>query len=173
MAYGSELYLGFVGEDTVGDILAELEIVRVFTGIPKKLQEKLKAAHQKALEEIGMKIIDSRNILANGKPVKNVSNHIYVQGPDEVVRDTLVWTLEVDYDPREMDHTADDMLIGVSLISRYFPTFLDWNKESGGSGDTISLTSEVLQQIEVARKHLAPILPFIKDAPIVFRERHY
>lgn len=177
MAYGNELYLGIVGEQPVLDTLKSLGLEYSNDGILENdrfmfIEDGLKNAHRDALIEMGLEIIDPSRIIRSGRR-KLDEGYVYVSGPDGKVRQTSIWRLEVDYDPREMGHEKSDMLIGVSLISRYFPVFLDWNKESGGSGDTISLTPDVLANIEIARKHLSPVLPFIADAPIVFRERHY
>jgi len=181
MAYGSELYLGLVGEQLTMDVLKSIGLQYIkekgyefgYLSEDKSLHNRLKQAHYDALTERGLTVIDPSGVLDRGNPMKPDDHYVYVQGTDGVVRKTCVWGLEVDYDPREMGHTKDDMLVGVSLISRYFPVFLDWDKEHGGSGDTISLTPDVLKNIEIARKHLAKVLPFIAQAPIVFRERHY
>jgi hypothetical protein len=172
MAYGSELYLGLVGEHPVLNTLRSLGLeYDPDNGIFEKYAL-LEKAQREAFEEMGMKIIDPAKIKkSNGRKLD--TGYLYIEGLDGKIRQTSIWALEVDYDPHEMGHTKDDMLIGVSLISRYFPVFLDWPKDSGGSGDTISLTPDILENIEIARKHLSKVLPFIQDAPIVFRERHY
>lgn len=193
MAYGSELYLGIVGMLPVKTLLSQLgvgytvsvtsrgsgqmEIVDLVEDERlKAISDDLAVAHKDALEEMGLKIIDpSRLQRSDGRTVNAMKGYIYVQGLDGVVRETHVWDLEIDYDPFEMGHEPIDMLLGVSLISRYFPVFLDWMKESGGSGDPdmYVLTPDRLKNIEIARKHIAKVLPFIQDAPIIFRERHY
>lgn len=187
MAYGSELFLGFVGEQAVDQMVSGLGLSWDTAYGDKDILEdarlneinaQLKIVHKDALEELGLKIIDRSKLVIknNFTGEENVApdrDHVYIQAPDGTVHELSVWHLSLDYDPREMGHTPEDMLIGVSLISRYFPVFLDWMKESGGSGDTISLTPDVLANIEIARKHLAKVLPFIKDAPIVYREIHY
>lgn len=136
------------------------------------LNARLEQAQRDAFAEMGMKLINPANIKkTNGRSCD--ADYLYVEGLDGKVRQTCHWGLEVDYDPHEMGHEKEDMLIGVSLISRYFPVFLDWDKDHGGSGDTVILTPELLKSIEIARKHLSKVLPFIQDAPIVFRERFY
>lgn len=174
MAYGSELYLGLVGEQPALDTLKSLGLeYDPASGLDTTtLDAKLEQAHRDALTEMGLTVIDPVHIKrSDGGPPD--ADYLYVQGPDGKVRQTRHWTLEIDYDPREMGHEKDDMLVGVSLISRYFPVFLDWDKDHGGSGDTVSLTPDILKNIEIARKHISKVLPFIQDAPIVFREKHY
>lgn len=175
MAYGSELYLGFVGEQSVLDILKALGLeYSEDEGLAENasMDKLLEKAHHDAIVEMGLKILDpSRIKKSNGRTVD--ADYAYVLGLDGKIRQTCIWRLEVDYDPREMGHEKEDMLVGISLVSRYFPVFLDWNKDHGGSGDTMSLTPDILKNIEIARKHISKVLPFIQDAPIVFRERHY
>jgi len=175
MAYGSELYLGVTGEQSTLTILKDLGLEYDPTdGLAENttLDARLEKAQHDALEEIGMEIIDPIHISrSDGRPAD--IDYIYVKGLDGKIRQTGIWALEVDYDPNEMGHEKDDMLVGVSLISRYFPVFLDWANEDGGSGESVSLTPDILKNIEIARKHLSKVLPFIQDAPIVFRERHY
>ncbi len=175
MAYGSELYLGLVGEQVTLDTVKSLGLqwaARDGLSEDKSLQDKLRRAQREALKEMGMNVVSAKDVTrSDGRPADD--GYFYVVGLDNKVRQTCIWDLEVHYDPRECGHKPEDMLIGVSLISRYFPVFLDWDKESGGSGETISLTPDVLKNIEIARKHLAPVLPFIATAPIVFRERYY
>lgn len=187
MAYGSELFLGFVGEQAVDQMVSGLGLSWDTAYGDKyiledarlnEIQSLLKIVHKDALQEMGLTIIEHsklkiKNNFTGEDNVSPESDHVYVQAPDGTIHELSVWQLSLDYDPREMGHTPEDMLIGVSLISRYFPVFLDWMKESGGSGDTISLTPDVLANIEIARKHLAKVLPFIQHAPIVFREIHY
>lgn len=179
MAFGSELYLGIMGYESVMSMIKDLGLEYsddeglVVTDRYKDLQAQLAKAHTDALREMGLEVYDHTQIQRSDGSSPS-PNYVYVKGRDGKVRETCIWSLEVDYDPREMGHRKEDMLVGVSLISRYFPVFLDWNKDCGGSGDTISLTPEVLENIEIARKHLAGVLPlFIAEAPIVFRERHY
>lgn len=175
MAYGSELYLGLVGEQPVLDTIKSLGLeYDDDQGLAddKTLNARLEQAQRDAFAEMGLKIIDPSKIKkSNGR--KPDADYLYIEGLDGKIRQTCFLGLEVDYDPHEMGHTKEDMLIGVSLISRYFPVFLDWDKEHGGSGDTMSLTPDVIKNIEIARKHIAKVLPFIQGAPIVFRERHY
>lgn len=175
MPFGHELYLGLVGKQVVLDTAKSLGLTcdeRGDLSEDKSLDDRLKQAHRDALEEIGLKIIDLKDARRGGYPAED-SGYLLVCGLDGKIRETDDWGLEVHYDPDECGHKEEDMLIGVSLISRYFPVYLDWYKEYGGSGETVILTPDVLKNIEIARKHLGKVLPFIKDAPIVFREMFY
>jgi hypothetical protein len=176
MAYGSELFLGVLGIKNVTEAWKSVGVTWApFDDIERdEIDKALKNAHAAALQELGMELIDKSRIQrSDGKPVKTDPHYVYVQGTDGVLRETIPWRLELSYDPGEMGHEPEDVMLGVSLVSRYFPTFLDWDKESGGSGDTIALTPTILSQIEIARKYITPIVPFIKDAPIIFRPMHY
>ncbi len=169
MAIGTELYLAVKGKEEVDAILKGLGLTYDWDDgsfSPETTLDAtdaaLKVAHSEALTELGMLV----------SPLDD-PHFVVVRGLDDVLRQTVVWSLEVDYDPVEMGDEPKDAIVGVSLVSRYFPVFLDWDQEHGGSGTVISLTPITMDQIAVARKHIAKVLPFINDAPITVKERHY
>lgn len=63
--------------------------------------------------------------------------------------------------------------LGITLFSRYFPTWVDWREPHGGSGNPIILDAETLRMVELARNAIAPILPEIVDAPLAAVLVHY
>ncbi len=169
MATGTELYLAIQGMEDVNTVLADLGLIYDWDdgrlspeATLDAIDATLKVAHSEALTELGMLVSSLED-----------PHFVVVRGLDDVLRQTSVWTLEVDYDPDEMGDKPEHAIVGVSLISRYFPVFLDWNQNHGGSGEMISLTPTTLEWIAVARKHIARVLPFINDAPITVKERHY
>lgn len=176
MAYGQELFLGVMGMPAIAQAIDGVGLAWTDDDgfLPesreKEIQAGLKDAQKAALEELGLKLIEPEQIKGGDKLDRG---YFYVQGPDGVVRQTCIWGLELHYDPDECGDTEETAVCGVSLISRYFPVFLDWDKKHGGSGDPISLTPDALRQIEVARKHISKVLPFIGHAPITIKEKHY
>lgn len=63
--------------------------------------------------------------------------------------------------------------LGISLLSRYRPTWLDWRDEHGGSAGPVILTDEMTALIASARKALVPVVPEIADAPVGVVLCHY
>ena len=55
---------------------------------------------------------------------------------------------------------------GISLWSRYWPTWLDWEHPHGGSGADFTIAKETLGLIEEARAGIAEVLPFAAGAKI-------
>ena len=79
--------------------------------------------------------------------------------------------------PREfstfsLEHFGDDtddfdaMFVGVSILSRYFPVWLDWRETHGGSHLGFVLNPETNGMIDAARTALAKVIPEIAEAPV-------
>lgn len=179
MATGSELFLAVKGKTAIDKVISSLGLTYNWAdgswddASYDALNQKLATAYDAAISDIGLTLIDPSRLTTNHPRVGIDPHYAYIQGTDGVIRQTCRWGLQLEYDPDEMGDTEDDAILGVSLISRYFPTFLDWMKDNGGSGDVIELTPLILSQIEIARKHLVGVLPFVKDAPIIIKELHY
>lgn len=182
MAYGHELMLGVSGRAAIAAASASIpmpitwEEYRADYEVPDELRDALYGAWDAAVAELGLRVEDIDAVRVGGRPVPKRDrdgHYAYVTGLDGVLRQTARWDLAVYYDPMECGDEPDDAVLGVSLVSRYFPTYLDWQREHGGSGLVIQLTPEVLRMIEVARRHIALVLPFIKDAPVIVKELHY
>jgi len=62
---------------------------------------------------------------------------------------------------------------GISLISRYFPTWIDWKEPHGGSGDPIILDEPTLKMAELARVALSEVIPELLTAPLGVVLVHY
>lgn len=58
---------------------------------------------------------------------------------------------------------SDDFVWGISLASRYFPIWLDWESPHGTSGD-LRLTREVRDMVEEAQLALAVVVPELERA---------
>jgi len=180
MALGTELFLAVTGREQIDKVLADLHLTydwdsREFgpADVLDSINERLATAHKKSLLDLGLEIVDpSRLKRSDGQKVE-AGNYLFVKGTDGIIRETDRFILDVYYDPHEMGEEPEHAVLGVSLISRYFPVYLDWQKEHGGSGDPISLTPDVLRQIAIARGHISTVLPFIADAPIAIKELHY
>lgn len=62
---------------------------------------------------------------------------------------------------------------GISILSRYFPVWVDWRTTHGGSNDPVILNVETLEMAELARAAIRPVIPEIKDAPLGVVFTHY
>lgn len=171
MAYGTELFLGFRGRDK---ILATADVLKLkvdFDGpypLPDQnapvldpINEKIKQAWFAAVAELGLEIghHDGR-----GYPLMNTPTGC---------RKMSVWRFDIHYDPHGMNETPEHAILGVSLIGRYFPRFLDWRLEHGGSGEIITLNREAMRGIETAKLHIAKALSIFTLADIHIKELHY
>lgn len=181
MPTGTELLLGLRGEAAIEGVAHSLGLKYNWeaseflpVGLFEAIEKELAVHHKDAVTELGYELIDPARIRQNGKPLEKAGEgYVYLRDPSGVIRQTCIWGLQVFFDPHEMGEQKSDAVIGVSLVSRYFPVFLDCDKEHGGSGDPIELSPGVLGQIEIARRHLSKTLPFIKTAPIVVKEMFY
>jgi len=63
--------------------------------------------------------------------------------------------------------------MGISIYSRYFPTWLDWRYEYGGSGTSIKFDAESMEMIDEARSAIGEIIPEVLDAEIVIVQQFY
>jgi len=173
MATGIELILGVMGRSKIDEVVKALDLAITWdengadlpeTTMGHYLDRRLQTVHQAALTEVGLHV----------EPPKDpIYDYLLVKGLDGIARKTASFGLSLYYDPYEMGDEPETAVFGVSLISRYFPVFLDWQKESGGSGDTIVLDPETLKLIEIGRRHISSVLPFIETAPIIVKELFY
>lgn len=81
--------------------------------------------------------------------------------------------LYLHYDPYEMNEEPKHAILGISLISRYRPTLLDWKYEHGGSGEVVTLDKQTITNIEIARKHIEKVLPVFAKADIHIKGLYY
>jgi len=92
MAQGSELYLGFVGENAVKEILKSLHLeYDEENGLTENqtIASALKTAHRDALTELGLEVFDASSVTTNGRPADE--NYVYVKGGDGKIRQTCVF----------------------------------------------------------------------------------
>src|SRR5882672_576144 len=131
MANGHELFIGFKGKEKINEVAAALDIEiewNTFTAeitsedVHTQINEKLRKAWLEAIADIGLTVVSTDN---PRYPIINTP-----MGRRQMVP----WHLELEYDAIETDADPSTAILGVSLISRYFPTFLDWHEEHGGSG---------------------------------------
>lgn len=171
MAYGHELFLGFRGLKDIGEAATALDI-KVFINegeiepedTYKQINERLQKAWHDAIVDIGLEIIRETTL----------NRHISFLIKTPVgEREMVPWSLELQYDPHECGDEPEDAILGVSLISRYYPTYLDWREEHGGSGLVISLDANTLWAIERAKFHIKNVYPIFGKADIHAKEIFY
>jgi hypothetical protein len=62
---------------------------------------------------------------------------------------------------------------GISIVSRYFPVWVDWAHSSGGSHVPIVLNEPVMEMADEARSAIAEVIPEIATAPLAIVLTHY
>ena len=70
------------------------------------------------------------------------------------------------------DAWPTDFLPGVSLVSRYKPTFLDWRDDVGTAGDFV-FNAETMAMIEEARTAIAARVPEFAEAIVAVKFLFY
>lgn len=172
MAYGTELILGWSGIRNINPILNDL-------GLDVDL-ENLDVIPNSTLENLNQMLLSiyPNALLAlpglTGATLTNLTNGYFVLQNSPVKPVKLIpWSFGLYYDPDEVGDTPDSACFGISLISRYFPTFLDWRHSHGQSGDHIVFTSEFLEGIEIAKKYIRSVIPQIDQSNIVIQQIHY
>lgn len=189
MPFGSEIILGWTGFDKVCEISESLGLT-ILDGDNYDLTPESKLNEiNKTLSEIYpaalLDIPDLKNckLTKTSEPIYE-DRYFVLHNPPCVIpshrkerKDGGIvmapWDFMVYYDPYECRDHLEEMCIGVSLTSMYFPTYLDWDYPSGSSGRDIVLTPELLHNIETARKHLSTVLPVMKDALICIKNMFY
>ncbi len=168
MAIGAELLIGFSGKGKIDEIAASLGLSVDFDSgdvTPdesyNQISTNIKGAWREAIGELGLEIIGADRW---GYPIARTPTGNRVMTP---------WDLRLYYDPDEMGDEPEHAIFGISLITRYKPTFLDWAKEHGGSGDVITLNIDTMVKIQVARRHIEKVLPIFAVADIHIKELHY
>jgi hypothetical protein len=121
----------------------------------------LREAHIEALKEMGFTFV---------RPKQEYGYDVWLTPLGE--RQFASFCAEFVYDPDEMGDEPQDAVFGVSLSSRYFPTFLDWQDSHGGL-EVIEFDQELLDQIEIARKHIMKVWPQFRDAGVLVKMLHY
>lgn len=85
------------------------------------------------------------------------------------------FALNFHMDSNDMDESVEEAILGVRLSSRYSPTFLDWKND--GTLHPVVFDKELLADLELAKKHLMPILRSLssefEDACIIVKEMFY
>ena len=62
---------------------------------------------------------------------------------------------------------------GISILSRYFPVWVDWREVSGGSNDPVIFNRETLGMANSARSAIETVIPEIRTAPLAVVFCHY
>jgi hypothetical protein len=86
-------------------------------------------------------------------------------------RRARVWRMNVGFDPDEMGDT--ELTLGVNLSSRYYPSILDMQDESGTLGNCFSFNKENNRKIEICKEQIIKQIPEMHDAEVYIRQLFY
>lgn len=186
MATGNEVWLAIIGHKKIskalndmgcaGELKADYELgldnIEKNDEIISSFREHLeKHASSSRILYAGLHILSEK--FGSYKLLEN--DHILCNTP-KGEREFSKFALEFHMDPNNMDESVKQAILGVGLSSRYRPRFLDW-KSSRGMLWPVVFDKELLADIELAKKHLMPILrslsPEFEDACIIVKEMHY
>lgn len=73
----------------------------------------------------------------------------------------------------EFGDEDERQIAGISVWSRYVPTWADWRHPYGGSGAPIRFDTELHTMIEQARTAIATVIPEVENAPLACVFCHY
>lgn len=177
MAYGTELFLGFANPEML-DIVAQLGLTVDLSNDEDREEERV--GPENVLEDINAKLKQAYvDCLQNDlhfnlrkRKIQNDGAYPIMETPLGL-RELSPWRLDLHFDPDEMGEDQSQAIFGVSLIGRYFPKFLDWANQHGGSGGMVCLNKETMANIEIARKAISTVLPMWEIAHICFKMKHY
>jgi len=175
MPAGVEVVLGIVGRPNIEKLLAAYSIDFDFDSdegdgpeweliyaLHDSLDFDLVATHKTMLERIGFRY----------KGKSDITHGPAAVSPTGGIRDFSPLCLECFYDPDEMGQTWDTAVLGVSLLGRYFPSFLDWMYPHGGSMEVVSL-NQFEPMVKIAREEIGKVFPWLKDAEVLLVPRWY
>jgi hypothetical protein len=86
-------------------------------------------------------------------------------------RRSRVWRMHSMFDPDEMGDT--ELTLGVNLSSRYYPSILDMQDESGTLGNCFSFNKENNRKIEICKEQIIKQIPEMHDAEVYIRQLFY
>lgn len=174
MPYGNELFLGFSGDDIAPAVQA-LGLTLEWDGDPYLQPDDVRAAIDEKLDAAYRQTLGMFDFFSEVKREDSVSRGVgyYIVTTPLGKRTMSPWELELAYDPHECGDEPQDAVFGVSLISRYFPTYLDWKEPHGGSGNTIYLDGINMLMIDQARAFIVHAMPNFSAARICIKTKFY
>lgn len=121
----------------------------------KKNRDKLDAAQEEGFSELGFKKVN-----------KKKSDYKFYETPNGV-QEFCVLELEYYMDPYEMGEDAEMALLGISVSSRYFPNFVDWN------GFLWNIKLEENLERRIIREQICKQFPEFQTASYYIKQRWY
>lgn len=131
-----------------------------------EVEKELKKAHKLACEDMGFEL------LKNGR----YPEYKTPEGPREMVPFNLelVYDGEMDYAPK--DHVRKpkplDVVFGVAISGRYFPTFLDWRSPFGTLTNVI-VGPKPTAEVSIAWRRIVEAVPVFSSAEWLIVEKSY
>jgi hypothetical protein len=186
MAFGYEVYLGFVGGDAVRKFAAALgfefgsaDPARGDAWEPEsdKKGKPVPSPVATRLAEVDALLSEAQKELfaAVGWTRKGVSkgSGYEVWETPLGLREFSAFSLCLHLDEHECEEDPEeDGVLGVGLSSRYFPVFLDWADPSGALY-TLKLDDEFKRLTDLAREKIAERLPAFAEAGLVVKPVWY
>lgn len=181
MPTGTEIHFGFVGPLAVWEAAKSLGCV-VLNGDDEEIvtyKDFLKSLKEDGVVDLDHHLSDQLarsydRSLAKAGWTYEVDSDSYdyrlVQSPWGPRR-SGVWDLILQFDTLEIGDQIDDISLGITLSSRYFPAFVDMKNQHGTLGNTISLEGNSL--IGIATDEIKKELPYFANATLYVREIFY
>lgn len=125
-------------------------------------------------------LIDEDKLLSAQVEALNANPKINVTNIQDVIhanttagkREFSQMALQVYFDDDEMEeHFPDDVIVGISLSSRYYPVYLDWEDPCGGVWNFCF--DDAKPMIKIFRDKLVEIEPIFKTAKVYVKEIFY
>lgn len=174
MAYGNEVVLGFVGALKIRELLAQLGFED-----PEPLAEDMDKWLSECCDDINM-FLAQQDMQDSHRRTLELAGFAFVKALDHDSaqyatpagpRRFTQFQVELFWD-QDMEPLPEQAVLGVSLSSRYVPTFLDWRDEHG-TLYPIVFDDEMNTLIFLATEELTRVLPWMTDAKVIVLERHY
>lgn len=169
MAIGYEIVLGFTSEvfdkvekalgtnfnfkdemayyDNLDDNMDKLDV----------FMDGLNEAYIKTLKEVGFKPVD-------------ISEFTFETPLG--IRQFSPFRIETYFDTSDIGDRYEDIVIGISLSSRYRPVLLDWKSERG-SLKTMVLDEKIQSMVEIAKKNISEVIPVFENAKTIIKLKYY
>ena len=161
MADGAEMVFGFPSwkyqnlQEQIGIIINDYDEIDMSNiSSLEEITEKSIQAHKNACEEMGFVLQEIEQ------------GYLIYQTP-EGLRNLSPFSFEVHFEGE--DGCLESSVFGISITSRYFPTFVDWKFKHGGMG----IFTFSAPEIEIAKKHIINQFSFMKNAELMVICKHY
>lgn len=88
------------------------------------------------------------------------------------IRKFSPFRIETYFDSSDIGDKYEDIVIGISLSSRYRPVLLDWESEQG-SLKTMVLDEQMKSMVEIAKKNISDKISVFENAKTIIKLKYY